>query len=672
MTSRFIGSGRLREGGFAATHRQDFRAHTEGGDWRHLADQTDMNPAITTDNNIFNAPTVQTTLEKFATFLNTTGQGFISIGDGYDTQHADFIVGSGDDIASAFNDAFLHPRLTNGGVILVKAGTYRLKTTVTVPPGFIIMGELAGTIIQGEVIEQPMFIISSAIDRPQISSDSIIAQDPLDKNEFFNIILADNLDGYVNSGDPCMTTVPMIKCQTGSYLTCAHTAFLGKMGTLGAGPGFGRTKTLYAAGFANASSYEGTLIFDNCTFDGLVSIVKYEPGNINDKLIINQCKVRCFGTEALADSTDPTKNCFVLATGTMRISITNNTLIGTDGNSYIFAVVTFSAGTPIISIVNNSGTIAVPLVYENLINNNGSGTWVQNIVGNLFNDKGDGALSIGNNILGIASNNSGSIILQGNTGILLLQGADVFLTAIDDMTISSGDNISISTAGVGDITITSADNISISTAGIGDITITSADDISVTGADNVTIRSDNTMSVTSADNLTIASNSGDVSVSGEAVSITANVTDIDIDSSGGDVSITALGGSINVSAPSTNVTSEVILSSIGRVRYRVTYGTDADSTYSITTTDILVALAATITAGRDYTISNTGANVGSIIECINLDGTFSITLKRADTTTITILEPAGAGSLNYAKLCYFDAGSGDEWSVLNRSVSVSL
>lgn len=132
MTSRFTGSGRLREGGFAATHLQDFKAHTSGGDFRHTADQTDMNPAISTDNNIFNASTVQATLQKFATFLNTTGQGFICIGDGYDTQHADFIVGSSDDIAGAFNEAFVHPRLTNGGVILVKAGTYRLKTRKSV------------------------------------------------------------------------------------------------------------------------------------------------------------------------------------------------------------------------------------------------------------------------------------------------------------------------------------------------------------------------------------------------------------------------------------------------------------------------------------------------------------------------------------------------------------
>lgn len=662
MSSPFIGSGRLREGGFAATHLSDFKAHAQGNGWRHTADHTDMNPALSINNDIFNASTVQATLEKFATFSVTLGQGFVTVGDGYDTLQADFVVGSGNDIASAFNDAFLHPRLTNGGVILVKAGTYRLKTTVTVPPGIVIMGELAGTIIQGQVIEQPMFIISNSIDRPQISSDGILARDPLDKCEFFNIILADNLDGYVNSGAACMTTVPMIRCQTGSYLICSHTTFLGKMGTLGAGPGFGRTKTLYAAGFVNSSSYEGTLIFDNCVFDGLVSIVKYEPGNVNDKLIINQCKARCFGTEAFADSTDPTKNCFVLLTGTTRVSITNNTLIGKDGNSYIFAVVTFVGGTPIISIANNTGTIYTPLVYEDLINNNGSGTWVQNISDNLFNDKGDLAFSVGNNTIGMQSNNSGYIILQGNTGSLFLSGADSYLLATDDITITAGGDTAISadtvtisaTAAFGHASITSADgNVNV-TATDKDINITANGDTFITG-DTVYVSGTNTI------------------VSTNAVAVTATTGDIDLTSGAANIDITATDGYINIDAyGGVNVVSEVILSSAGRVRYRVTYGTDSHSTYSITTTDILIAQQSVITAARDYTISNTGANEGSIIECINLNGAETITLKRPDTTMIIALEPVAAGNLNYAKLCYFDAGSGLRWNVLNRAVSLSL
>jgi len=627
MSVPFKGSGRLREGGFAATHLQDFKAHAQGNGWRHTSDQTDMNPAISIDNGIFNAATVQATLEKITTFLNTTGQGFITIGDGYDTQHADFVVGSGEDVSSAFNDAFIHPRLANGGVILVKAGTYRLKTTVTVPSGFVIMGEMGGTILQGEVIEQPMFIMNSATDRPQISSDGILAKYPLDKSQFFNIVLADNLDGYVNSGAACMTTVPMIRCQTGSYVICTHTAFLGKMGTLGAGPGFGRTKTLYAAGFTNTTANESTLIFENCTFDGFTSIVKYDPANINDKLIINGCNGRAFGTEALADSTNATKNCFVLITGTMTVSIKGNNLIGTDGNSYIFALVTFTAGTPIISIANNTGTIRVPSVFEQLVNNNGSGIWEESTNNNLFNNKSDLTISAGNNAVGIQSNNSGLIVLNGSTGQLLLGANSAVISSSNNITVSAGD------------------------------------DISITSNDFFFIRSDNIMSVSSENSLLLSSDTDLAQIYGSGISITAGVNDVDIQSTSGDISIAAPAGDISVS-------SQVILSSAGRIKYRVTYGTNTNSTYLITTTDILIARHTTITAARNYTISNTGAALGSIIECINLSMTYSITLLTPDAVTIIVLETAIPANLNYAKLCYFDADDGDglQWHVLNLSL----
>lgn len=46
VCERFIGSGRLQEGGFLGTHKQDFEAHRKGCDWRHSADHIDMNPII--------------------------------------------------------------------------------------------------------------------------------------------------------------------------------------------------------------------------------------------------------------------------------------------------------------------------------------------------------------------------------------------------------------------------------------------------------------------------------------------------------------------------------------------------------------------------------------------------------------------------------------------------
>ena len=70
VTSRFTGSGRAQEGGFLGTHKQDFEAHRTGGDWRHDATQTDMNPTIPA----FPGATVHETLDLMAAgFTAITG-----------------------------------------------------------------------------------------------------------------------------------------------------------------------------------------------------------------------------------------------------------------------------------------------------------------------------------------------------------------------------------------------------------------------------------------------------------------------------------------------------------------------------------------------------------------------------------------------------------------------
>ena len=75
MTSRFIGSGRPIEGGLLATAKQDFKAHVEGGDWRHTADQIDLNYSIGT------ALTVQDALDNISSDLDniSSDQVFIPI-----------------------------------------------------------------------------------------------------------------------------------------------------------------------------------------------------------------------------------------------------------------------------------------------------------------------------------------------------------------------------------------------------------------------------------------------------------------------------------------------------------------------------------------------------------------------------------------------------------------
>ncbi len=171
MVNRFQGSGRPRQGGTPVVHRQDFRAHVEnGGDWRHGATDVDMNPSIPGLGGFFSAATAQGTMEKFAEALIEAGQGFVTIGDGYDMGNYNVGDPATPSLKSAFDAAFANPRLVEGGIVLVKSGTYRLLDTVTVPAGITVMGESRGTIIIGNTTEQAMFRISSSVEEIVISN----------------------------------------------------------------------------------------------------------------------------------------------------------------------------------------------------------------------------------------------------------------------------------------------------------------------------------------------------------------------------------------------------------------------------------------------------------------------------------------------------------------------
>lgn len=150
--------------GRLATDRYDFEDHLEGTNpagftnFRHTADQIDMNPAV-----IGGAGTVQSSFSNVAAFIASTlnnGQGFITVGDGYDTWHA--ADGSTNfDPAIPSLDTLLNPvfsaitnnttipsgfaRIKKGGIIVIKAGTYIVKKTINVPPGITLLGEGYGT-----------------------------------------------------------------------------------------------------------------------------------------------------------------------------------------------------------------------------------------------------------------------------------------------------------------------------------------------------------------------------------------------------------------------------------------------------------------------------------------------------------------------------------------------
>jgi len=413
MVSRFQGSGREKEGGFLATHKQDFNAHVTGGDFRHGAIDIDMEPVIPA----LGGATVQATLEQMSAFLAAQGTGFISIGkaDGYDGYAAGvFNVGAlaTPTLTDAFNAAFADTRLQNGGVILVLAGTYELLTTVEVPPGITIMGELAGTIIIGHAIEQSMFKVLAGTENTRIGGDSgsgdlrLEAGEPLDVTTFWNLILADNLDGYVTSGGQpvsAMQTVPMIEGEVSSNLVCKDVRFIGRVNN---GPVAGRPKTLQAiGGYTTGGGIQTHLELRRCFFDGMRIAADFSPGGGDiDHLIVDKCRARTFGTEV---AFSPSDNCFI-AMSLCNATLTNNNFVGfgtfptqlvlnyfvvssATGGSDVSVVVTGNTGSP------SSGATSAESVYFNetavtalkaVISGN---NWSSNVNNHWFVTVGDGS-----------------------------------------------------------------------------------------------------------------------------------------------------------------------------------------------------------------------------------------------------------------------------------------
>jgi hypothetical protein len=368
MAKRFIGSGRLKEGGFLAVHKQDFNVHYRGEDFRHGAPDIDMEPPLTVLNNEFYHPNVQGTLELLADYVSKLGGGsFVSIGTTDNPGDFNAFTTDYPTFKDAFDAAAADTKLLNGGWILVKAGKYAVVQTITVPNGISVMGEVDGTIIVGETSENPIFLISENTTSTTIGGDSGGGELDLKVGEpgsckFINLIIADNLDGNVTSGgDPIstMTTVPMIQCEVGSDLTCDYVKFIGRINY---GAVAGRAKTLRAVGYTGVSARSSHLRMRQCFFDAMQIAVDFSPGNGDiDFLTVDSCRARTFGVED-GVSIDPALNSFVTFS-LCNATLTNNYHVGFDsgGNStvrYCYYLSTLGAGgTDVrLALSGNSGT----------------------------------------------------------------------------------------------------------------------------------------------------------------------------------------------------------------------------------------------------------------------------------------------------------------------------
>jgi hypothetical protein len=295
MTSRtrFIGSGRVKEGGFLATHKQDFIVHTEGGDWRHKATQLDMDPSIDVSNS---TQTVQEAFEFLRANAIASGVGFVTIGDGYtDVLENAIEIGQNGitDLNDAFTEAFSQDRLVNGGIILLKAGSYELTDTVDVPAGITIMGEVGGTNVNCTPTNVPAFKFlrnSGNVD----TGDETTAWSP-NVSRMFNLNLFDNLGGSEFSGLPAFSTVSMIQTEQGASVNIEHCSFIGRIVDTG-GSVFSVTRTVIE-GLTGVG--QSSLEIRNCYFDSVQNSIRFRTSSPDtERLIVEGNRSRQFSLSA--------------------------------------------------------------------------------------------------------------------------------------------------------------------------------------------------------------------------------------------------------------------------------------------------------------------------------------------------------------------------------------
>lgn len=396
-----VTTGRTQEGGRLAVHKQDFNAHVSGDDFRQAATTVDMSPVIPN----VGGSTVQAALENLTDIITSAGSGFVSIGsdDGYASGTYNVGTLTTPTFVDAFNAALADERLTNGGVILVMAGTYTITSSITIKPGITVLGELGGTYLIGETNEQSMFIVQSSTKDLTLGGDSgsgdtdIAAGSNADKVKFQNIILFDNLNGTASSGTSTMITVPMIALRQGGNLECDHVSFFGRLND---GSITNRSKTQSAIGTISGVSSATSLVVNSCFFDGLRNGIVFNPqaGDL-DFLSVTNCRGRFFGKEAASYSA--TEDSFITASLCVA-NVCNNHI--TSGHSNAKTLIQFgtTGGT------TSSIRVVVCGNYGNL--NVASPFLIDNDSGVTFNS------SIANNNWGVNTGSPWYIVIGGADG----------------------------------------------------------------------------------------------------------------------------------------------------------------------------------------------------------------------------------------------------------------
>ena len=333
--------------GRLALDRYAFQRHLAGFDpsfnTRHKAGHVDLDPALNiNDTDVYN---VQDALAATSTELNIlelSGKGFITIGDGYDTYHfsnyadpayvsdapdpaydssvpalntyLDNLLNIIDHTLPGYNP--LNARIRDGGIVLIKAGTYKFTGTVNIPAGIILMGENYGTKIVNQMASPaPLFKSIAPLNRiPDIGVDVLNTFMFNRDSALVNITIADNFlvpkfTGDFDYTDPINndSVTPLVSIEGGSSLICENVKFIGK--TTYTGPSV--TDLVDVTSFAiklNNPVTTGTYLkVNNCFMDGFAQPISFDStGGRNDYLEVTNSKIRSHGYLGAAPAaTDP-------------------------------------------------------------------------------------------------------------------------------------------------------------------------------------------------------------------------------------------------------------------------------------------------------------------------------------------------------------------------------
>jgi len=352
--------------GRIATDLSDFKSHLDGDiskpGFKHNSDKIDINPTLTIDGTpVNNVTDALTTIRDFITSQASIGEGFITVGEGYDTYTNPALDPIFDKTVPSL-DTLLTPsffstnsRLKNGGILVIKSGTYIVKQTIEIPPGIVIMGEGYGTKIINatdldlsvsppvvkNILPLPVFrIMTDSVNRTL--NDGAIAGS---SNEFMfgrktyisNLVISDNFVEITQTGDTYYTLPqnktgnnPLIQQDEGSNLVLDSVYLMGRAN--GSLPVVS-SATRFAIQLANPSATGTHLKINNCFIDGFSVPIDFRTSaGSSDYLEITNNKIRAFGyLDGYSNlATDhPESNCFIKMNDCNAI-ITNNQLFGSN------------------------------------------------------------------------------------------------------------------------------------------------------------------------------------------------------------------------------------------------------------------------------------------------------------------------------------------------------